>query len=199
MPVILDPQQQFGTPEIVYVTAHTSSATTATVLRAQEGSTLRAHDTGEYWVAGPTALDFNKGFYGARMYRNAPASYGATTTVLQYDTISYDPSSSCTLGANAAYTAVVTGYYLVTMNFGVVSSAAAQQPEALIYVNGSEIAIGSQAVATGASQGITSTCFDRVHATAGQLIQGFCSCNANIGSQVGSANQYIAISLDEIT
>ena len=58
MPVILDPQQQNGAPEIVWVTAHTGSATTATVLRAQEGSTLRAHLTGEFWVAGPTLQDY---------------------------------------------------------------------------------------------------------------------------------------------
>jgi hypothetical protein len=58
MAVILDPQQQFGAPEIVWVTAHTGGANTATVVRAQEGSTLRAHNTGEFWVAGPTPQDY---------------------------------------------------------------------------------------------------------------------------------------------
>jgi hypothetical protein len=58
MPVILDPQQQNGAPEIVWVTAHAGGATTATVLRQQEGSALRAHLSGEFWVAGPTPQDY---------------------------------------------------------------------------------------------------------------------------------------------
>ena len=58
MAVILDPQQQVGAPEIVWVTAHTGSANTATVVRAQESSTLRAHNSGEFWVAGPTPEDY---------------------------------------------------------------------------------------------------------------------------------------------
>jgi hypothetical protein len=199
MPVILDPQQQFGTPEIVYVTVHSGSATTATVVRGQENTAVRAHDTGEFWVVGPTTRDFNKGFYAARMYRGAAASYGAATTVLQYDTVSWDSSSSCTTGAAAAYTASANGYYWVSMVFGIASSVSGQSVQALIYVNGVEVAGGAQSVSTNSGQGITSTCTDRVYAAAGQTIQGWQNTNTgNPASQVGATNQYISISLDEL-
>lgn len=43
--------------EIVWVTAHTAGATTATVLRAQEGTAAAAHSSSVAWQHGPTALD----------------------------------------------------------------------------------------------------------------------------------------------
>lgn len=46
-----------GLYEIVHVTAHTAAATTATILRAQEGSTARAWASGTTWLHGPTAKD----------------------------------------------------------------------------------------------------------------------------------------------
>jgi hypothetical protein len=58
LPLVLDPDGVFGEPETVYVTAHTTSATTATILRGQEGTTARAHNRDTPWVHGPTARDF---------------------------------------------------------------------------------------------------------------------------------------------
>jgi len=43
--------------EIVWVTAHTAGATTATILRAQEGTSAVAHNSGVAWQHGPTAAD----------------------------------------------------------------------------------------------------------------------------------------------
>lgn len=43
--------------EIVWVTAHTAGATTATILRAQEGTAAAAHNSGVAWQHGPTAAD----------------------------------------------------------------------------------------------------------------------------------------------
>lgn len=115
MPVILDPQQQNGAPEIVYVTAHSGSATTATVLRAQESTSTRAHLTGEFWVAGPTALDLNKGFYAARMIINGSQGYGGSTTTGITMAVDYDSSGSCNTGAGSSrYTAPLNGYYWIT-------------------------------------------------------------------------------------
>lgn len=51
----LDPEEEVGAPEIVWVTAHTALATSATILRGQEGTTARAHATGTKVVAGFTA------------------------------------------------------------------------------------------------------------------------------------------------
>ena len=47
-----------GTYEIVHVTAHTAAATTATILRGQEGSTAQEWPSGTSWLHGPTAQEF---------------------------------------------------------------------------------------------------------------------------------------------
>lgn len=61
--VILDPLGLTGSPEIAYITAHTASATTATVTRGQETSTggaaAREHLTGITWRHGPTPADWD--------------------------------------------------------------------------------------------------------------------------------------------
>ena len=56
--IILDPVGIGGDPEVVYVTAHTAAATTATITRAAENSTARQHANGITWVHGPTDIDF---------------------------------------------------------------------------------------------------------------------------------------------
>lgn len=59
--VVLDPGGVNGTPEVITVTAHTAAATTATITRASEGSTARAHPVGTSWVHGATTYDFLQG------------------------------------------------------------------------------------------------------------------------------------------
>lgn len=44
--------------EVVYVTAHTASATTATIARGKEGTTGVAWASGDKWEHAPTALDY---------------------------------------------------------------------------------------------------------------------------------------------
>lgn len=56
--LVLDPTGSAGAPEVVYVTAHTGSATSATISRGQEGSSARQHASGIAWVHGPTLYDF---------------------------------------------------------------------------------------------------------------------------------------------
>ena len=56
--LVLDPTGSAGAPEVVYVTAHTGSATSATISRGQEGSSARQHASGVAWVHGPTLYDF---------------------------------------------------------------------------------------------------------------------------------------------
>lgn len=53
--IILDPNRVAGAPEIVVVTAHTGSATSATIARGQFGTTARQHAQGTEWVHGPIA------------------------------------------------------------------------------------------------------------------------------------------------
>jgi hypothetical protein len=52
MMITLDPEEVYGAAEYVLVTAHTAAATSATVTRAQLGSSARAHPLGTRWVAG---------------------------------------------------------------------------------------------------------------------------------------------------
>jgi len=60
MAVILDPAGVNGAPEIIHVVAHSASATTATVLRGQEGTTARSHNSGVAWVHGITDTDVER-------------------------------------------------------------------------------------------------------------------------------------------
>lgn len=56
--VVLDPDGIDGAPEIVWITAHTATAITATILRAQEGTTARQHLRDTDWIHGATVKDF---------------------------------------------------------------------------------------------------------------------------------------------
>lgn len=51
--IVLDPNRVNGAPEIVVVTAHTGSATSATIVRGQFGTSAREHPSGTEWVHGP--------------------------------------------------------------------------------------------------------------------------------------------------
>lgn len=62
--ITLDPNRVNGAPEIIYVTAHTGSATSATILRGREGTSAREHPAGTFWVHAATALDLALGELG---------------------------------------------------------------------------------------------------------------------------------------
>lgn len=53
--IVLDPNRIGGAPEIVVVTAHTGSATSATITRAQFGTSARGHAQGTEWEHAPVA------------------------------------------------------------------------------------------------------------------------------------------------
>lgn len=54
--LVLEPES--SAPEVVWVTAHTASATTVTVSRGEEGTTAVAHADDSFWTHAPTAKDF---------------------------------------------------------------------------------------------------------------------------------------------
>jgi hypothetical protein len=54
--LILEPNS--ASEEICYVTAYTAAALTATIVRAQEGTSAVAHPPNAFWQSGPTANDF---------------------------------------------------------------------------------------------------------------------------------------------
>lgn len=55
--LVLDPLRTAGAPEIVIVTAHTGSATSATITRGAYGTSARQHAQGTLWVHAPTIDD----------------------------------------------------------------------------------------------------------------------------------------------
>lgn len=60
--LVLDPDEVAGVPEVVYVTAHTASATSATIARAQEDASTnpaRQHNIGIKWRHVATVKDFD--------------------------------------------------------------------------------------------------------------------------------------------
>jgi hypothetical protein len=58
--VVLDPNAVNGDPEIVQVTAHTASATSCTVTRAQQSTTARAHPIGTVFQVPATKSDMDE-------------------------------------------------------------------------------------------------------------------------------------------
>lgn len=55
--LVLDPLRSAGAPEMVVVTAHTSSATSATITRGAYGTAARQHASGTLWLHAPTIED----------------------------------------------------------------------------------------------------------------------------------------------
>lgn len=64
--IIVEPDT--ANEEVIYVTAYTAAATTATVLRGQEGTASVAHSSAA-WVHGPTAADYKTA--ASRMFATA--------------------------------------------------------------------------------------------------------------------------------
>lgn len=82
--VVLDSTKSAGDIEIVHITAHTAAASTATIVRGQEGTTARAHTAGVTCLHGPTKFDlFDEPWLDARLYGLIPASGTDNTSVLQ--------------------------------------------------------------------------------------------------------------------
>jgi hypothetical protein len=78
------------TKEIVYVTAHTAGATTATVQRAQEGTAAQAWSSGATWAHTATTKDFDgsgggSGLIGATVYKPASDTTANTTSATYVD------------------------------------------------------------------------------------------------------------------
>ncbi len=56
--LVLDPAGAGNGPEVVYVTAHTGSATSATIVRGREGTTAVQHNSNVTWIHVATAADY---------------------------------------------------------------------------------------------------------------------------------------------
>lgn len=65
--VILDPLGEGNGPDLAYITAHTSAATSATIARSKEGTTGVEHATGTKFLIGPVESDFVMAKPGAEL------------------------------------------------------------------------------------------------------------------------------------
>lgn len=83
--IVLDPDRVAGAPEVVYVTAHTGAANTATILRAQEGTTARAHNSGIKWVHSVTKADMENFGVTPSTVAVAAAAEGTSTSYARGD------------------------------------------------------------------------------------------------------------------
>lgn len=92
--IVLDPDATAGPPEIVYVTAHTASATSATILRGQEGTTARQHAQGVAWEHALTLRDISAG-------RIAFATTSTARTVNSTTWTDFNTATDLTLRAQA--------------------------------------------------------------------------------------------------
>lgn len=99
--VTLDPLGAGAGPEVVYVTAHTGSATDATIVRAREGTSAVQHASGTAWVCGPVASDWTTvGNTADRPSGNGLPYDGQVFSNTQLDGIDvYEASSAAWLSA----------------------------------------------------------------------------------------------------
>lgn len=81
VPVSIDPYGLAGAPEVVWITAHTASATTATIARGKEGSTARIHQADTQWVIAPTTADAPRMDYKRRTSGDLTLNSGASSPI----------------------------------------------------------------------------------------------------------------------
>ena len=120
--IILDPDGIHGAPEIVWVTAHSASSTTATITRAQESTSARQHLRDTYWVHTATVKDFvRSSFIGAQVVGPASQSIPHNAgTALTWSAELFDTSGFADLGTNSDRFTIPAGFagkYRCTASF----------------------------------------------------------------------------------
>lgn len=130
--IVIDPGRTAGAPEIVYVTAHTGSATSATISRGKEGTAARAHSSTEDWVHAPTATIDYLPFRPPRVRvrtNAAETSTSGATHVVSWDVQDFDTDSMWSSTAATRIKFTTPGTYLVhcTMNWNDSADGGARQ------------------------------------------------------------------------
>lgn len=131
LPIILDPDGIYGEPEIAWVTAHTGAATSATLLRGQEGTTARQHQIDVNWVHGPSVQDFVVPRIGISVYITAVQSIpNAVATAVAYTSERYDTHGfhdNATNNSRLTIPAGMGGLYLATVGGEFATNATGQR------------------------------------------------------------------------
>lgn len=125
--------------EIVWVTAHTAAASTATILRAQEGTAAAAHGL-VAWQHGPTVLDLSTVWKppSCRLTQSGNISLAdAAFTLITWNGETFDTDNMHDLAVNTGRITVNTaGVYMVTFQFRHIADATEAWSEGRIKLNG---------------------------------------------------------------
>lgn len=141
MAITLDPEGLGGVPEIAYITAHTSAATTATILRAQEGTTAREHAADVPWSHSPSARDYIKTKY---VLGNLAGNHTTTSTsFVDVVTATYDLVIDAMIGdiLEMTFDASISGAALLTADFAWSVNAVDKTPYRHVDVTSNPMAI----------------------------------------------------------
>ena len=113
--LILDPDGIHGAPEIVWVTAHSASSTTATIARAQESTSAREHLRDTYWVHTATIYDFEQDLVAGEVGLTGALSIpNGVDTATTWDSVAHSLGGTWWAGANPTRLVVPEdGFYRV--------------------------------------------------------------------------------------
>ena len=101
VPITIDPDGIFGAPEIAHITAHAAGATSATILREQEGTTKREHPRDIEWVHSFTAESITyKSVVQVRRTTSQSITAANTETPIVFDTEDLDTGGFADIVAN---------------------------------------------------------------------------------------------------
>lgn len=118
MPIVLDPDGIYGEPEIAYVTAHASGATTATILRSQEGSTARQHNRDTPWLHGTTNRDLEPTLTDVCYAAAGTTSYSMVSRVYtKFPFVATNNPTALWDDTNKWYTVPYDGIYTVSLQY----------------------------------------------------------------------------------
>lgn len=163
--ITLDPNRVNGAPEIVRVTAHTGSATSATIVRGRFGTAARQHAQGTEWehapVANATPAAGTIGdFLGidppaCRVYHNANQSIttSGTSQILVFNSERYDTDAMHSTSVNTSRITFNTpGLYVVTASVEFAANATGERNLELLLNGTTFIALdGRRAQAAGST------------------------------------------------
>lgn len=137
MAITLDPDGIYGAPEIAYITSLTVGATSATILRGQEGTTARAHLIDTPWVHSPTVRDYVPSAAKVTRQSSAQSITSGTDVAISWDTEVWDNDSMVDIAGQPTRVTIKTpGTYRITGAAQFASNATGNR-YAMVKLNGS--------------------------------------------------------------
>lgn len=201
IPLILDPPTSSPNPsfEVVWVTAYTQGATSATIVRGQEGSTPVAHSTGAQWMVATTTGDFPIGLSytpatappPSRAYRSAALTPAANTAVkIPLDTISFDPNGYMDTATNHRYNVPAAGYYHVDAQV-FLAGAGGYDMQLWIYKNGAQVTQGGTTHTSGFWTAANAS--DVIYCQAGDYLELYVYTASSVALEINGDSNFLSV------